>query len=444
MTTLDPSPSTAPRLSPVGPIDPLTWPDIATVPGDRFRAAIARRLFRRVVRRLPLHVLLPNGQVLGAGGLAGPVMLLRRPDAFYRRIGSSGLVGFGEAYMAGDWEAEDLAGVLTVFAHEVASLIPPSLQTLRQAALLRHPGADDQSTRNQKRNIARHYDLSNELFEQFLDPTMSYSSALFTKDEVGRVVADATLLETAQHRKIDRLLDAAGVREGSEVLEIGTGWGELSLRAALRGAQVTSITLSEEQRKLALQRMEEAGVADRVDVQICDYRDAAGTYDAVVSVEMIEAVGHRYWPEYFSTLDARLKPGGKVGLQAITMPHDRMLASRETFTWIHKYIFPGGLIPSVTSIEQSVFEHTSLRVSDRFSFGLDYAETLRIWRERFEAEPQAIDDIGFDRVFRRMWSLYLAYSEAGFRSGYLDVYQFVFEKGAQANTTGPSPRPQEL
>lgn len=435
---------TEPLPSPAGYVDPQRWPDIARVPGDAFRARIARRLFTRVVNTLPLHVLLPDGTVLGAGGLSGPVMMLRRPDAFYRRVGSSGLVGFGEAYMAGDWEAEDLAGVLTVFAREVASLIPPSLQNLRRAATLRHPSADKPSKRNQKRNIARHYDLSNEMFTTFLDPSMTYSSALFTKDEMGRIAADATLLETAQHRKLDRLLDAAGVTEGSEVLEIGTGWGELALRAAARGARVLSVTLSEEQRKLALERIEAAGLSAAVDIEICDYRDAVGTFDAVLSVEMIEAVGYQYWPSYFNVLDARLKPGGKVGLQAITMPHDRMLASRDTFTWIHKYIFPGGLIPSVTSIEQSVFEHTSLKVSDRFAFGQDYAETLRVWRSRFEEHVETVEGFGFDVIFRRMWSLYLAYSEAGFRSGYLNVYQFVFEKGSGPGATGPSPRPQEL
>jgi cyclopropane-fatty-acyl-phospholipid synthase len=432
-----------PLPSPAGHVDPRRWPDIARIPGDAVRARIAERLFKRVVRRLPLHVLLPDGTVLGAGGLSGPVMLLRHPDAFYRRLGSSGLVGFGEAYMAGDWDAEDLAGVLTVFAKEVASLVPPSLQNLRRAATLRHPSSDAQTKGNQKKNIARHYDLSNDMFTTFLDPTMTYSSALFTKDELGRIVADSALLETAQHRKIDRLLDAAGVTAGSEVLEIGTGWGELALRAAARGATVLSVTLSEEQRKLAIRRVEDAGLGDLVTVEICDYRDVVGTFDAVVSVEMIEAVGYQFWPSYFHVLDARLKPGGKVGLQAITMPHDRMLASRDTFTWIQKYIFPGGLIPSVTSIEQSVFEHTSLRVADRFAFGQDYAETLRIWRERFEEQVETVDDFGFDNVFRRMWSLYLAYSEAGFRSGYLDVYQFVFEKGASANAVGPSPRPQE-
>jgi cyclopropane-fatty-acyl-phospholipid synthase len=415
-------------VSALGHLDAQLWPDIVAVPTSTTRARIAKNLFERVVRKLPLHVLLPDGRVLGAGGLAGPVLRLRRPEAFYLRIGASGLVGFGEAFMAGDWETDDLAGVLTVFAARVGELVPPCLQRLRDVALLRHPTGDSQAKHNQKRNIERHYDLSNELFTLFLDPTLTYSAGLFPAQESLRPHGTWDQLQGAQHRKIDRLLDGAGVTAGSEVLEIGTGWGELSLRAAARGARVLSVTLSEEQRDLALQRVADAGLSHLVTIELCDYRDVQGRFDAVLSVEMIEAVGYQYWPEYFATLDRHLKPGGRVGLQAITMPHDRMLASRDTFTWIHKYIFPGGLIPSVTAIEQSVFAHTSLQITDRFAFGQHYAETLRLWRERFEADADRVTALGFDGVFRKMWSLYLAYSEAGFACGYLDVHQFVFEK----------------
>ncbi len=410
-------------------VDAAAWPAIATVPTNGFRARIAKGLFEKVVSKLPLHVLLPDGRVLGAGGLEGPVMRMRRPEAFYLRLGESGLVGFGESFMAGDWETDDLAGVLEVFAARVGDLIPPSLQRLRDVALLRHPSSDSQSKANQKRNIERHYDLSNDLFQLFLDETLTYSSALFDGPAAARPTASFGDLADASRRKVDRLLDAAGVTKGSRVLEIGTGWGELALRAAGRGAHVHSVTLSVEQRELALERVRQSGLEDLITIEICDYRDVQGTYDAVVSVEMIEAVGYKYWPEYFEVLDRHLAPGGKVGLQAITMPHDRMVASRDTFTWIHKYIFPGGLIPSVTAIEQAVFANTSLRITDRFAFGQHYAETLRLWREKFENESEAVTALGFDDTFRKMWSLYLAYSEAGFASGYLDVYQFVFEKG---------------
>ena len=408
--------------------NPDLWPDIVTLPPSKARGRIAQVLFERVVRKLPLHVLLPDGRVLGAGAMQGPVMTLHRPEAFYLRIGASGLVGFGEAFMAGDWDANDVPGVLEVFAARVGDLIPPTLQRLRDVALLRHPTGDSQAKHNQKKNIERHYDLSNDLFALFLDETLTYSSALFPGAADVRPTGTWDELAGASQRKVDRLLDAAGVKEGSSVLEIGTGWGELALRAAGRGARVHSITLSVEQRELALERVRAAGLEHLITIDLCDYRDVQGQYDAVVSVEMIEAVGYQYWPDYFATLDRHLLPGGKVGLQAITMPHDRMEASRDTFTWIHKYIFPGGIIPSVTAIEQAAAQHTSLTITDRFAFGQHYAETLRLWRERFDGRAEAVEALGFDETFRRMWSLYLAYSEAGFASGYLDVYQFVLEK----------------
>ena len=400
-------------------LDPVRWPDVAVVPRNPVRARVARRLFERVVRELPLHVVLPDGQVLGAGGLTGPVMNLVRPADFYARGAATGLVGFGEAYMAGDWEADDVTDVLTVFASRMSTLVPPRLQRLRDVALLRHPSSDSNAKHNARSNIARHYDLSNDLFALFLDPTMTYSSALFDSPST---------LEQAQVRTVDRLLDAVGVTAGTELLEIGTGWGELALRAAGRGARVRSLTLSEEQRSYALQRVAAAGLTGQVTVDLCDYRDSGGSYDAVVSVEMIEAVGFDYWPEYFAVLARSLRPGGRVGLQAITMPHDRMMASRDTFTWIHKYVFPGGLIPSVEVIHERAGS-AGLRVTDDLAFGKDYARTLNLWHARFEGSAAQVGELGFDDVFRRMWSLYLAYSEAGFRSGYLDVHQLVLEKG---------------
>jgi cyclopropane-fatty-acyl-phospholipid synthase len=412
-------------------VDASRWPDIATLPEGRLRTQVAKRLIEGVLGRLELQVLLPEGQVIGGGRIGDPVMKLLRPEAFYRRVGASGLIGFGEAYMAGDWDAEDLSGLLTVFAHEMATLIPPKLQRLRDIVVQHQPRLHRGTTTATKRNISHHYDLSNELFALFLDPTLSYSSAIFEETPGANRLppqADASNLESAQVRKIERLLDGVGAGPGMTLLEIGTGWGELALRAATRGATVTSITLSEQQRDLALERVAAAGVADRVNIQLCDYRDVAGQYDAIVSVEMIEAVGGEFWPVYFRTLDEHLLPGGKVGLQAITMPDDRMQASRDTFTWIQKYIFPGGLIPSVQAIERNIAKHTTMTVLDRHEFGLHYAQTLAVWRESFEAHREEVDALGFDATFRRMWSLYLAYSEAGFRSGYLDVYQYIFAK----------------
>ncbi|HVE26124.1 MAG TPA: cyclopropane-fatty-acyl-phospholipid synthase family protein, partial [Sporichthya sp.] len=337
-------------------VDAAQWPDIAGLPPGGLRAKVARGLFERLAEKLALRILLPNGRNIGGGGPHDPVMHLVRPAAFYRRLGHGGLIGFGEAYMAGDWIAEDLPLVLTVFCRRMATLVPPPLQRLRDIAVHRHPHTEKGTAENARRNISRHYDLSNDLFTLFLDETMTYSSALFGPGDGSVELAAAASWESlagAQRHKVDRLLDAAGVRAGSRVLEIGTGWGELALRAAARGATVRSITLSEEQRSLARRRVAAAGLSDRVSIELCDYRAAEGQYDAVVSVEMIEAVGYDFWPAYFGTLERLLAPGGRVGLQAITMPHDRMLASRDTYTWIHKYVFPGGLIPSVQSVEQS-------------------------------------------------------------------------------------------
>lgn len=422
MTTAHPRPTTRTGAAAVpAPVDAGRWPDVAAVPkASRPVRTVAAAVVRHALRGLPLRVRFPDGTVLGQGG---PLIEVRDPDAFHARIGTTGLIGFGESYMAGEWDAPDLVGALTVLASHAADLVPAPLQRLRRLWALRQPAAQRNTRTGARDNISRHYDLSNDLFALFLDDTLTYSSAVFRG-----FPAEHALLPAAQHRKIDRLLDLAEVGEGTRLLEIGTGWGELALRAAARGAHVTSLTLSREQRDLARRRVHQAGLADRVAIELCDYREAEGTYDAIVSVEMIEAVGAEFWPLYFRTLDERLAPGGRVALQAITMPHDRMLASRDTHTWIQKYIFPGGLLPSVEAVEQTVREHTRLAVTRRDAFGAHYAETLRLWRERFTERAEDIEDLGFDRVFRRLWTFYLAYSEAGFRSGYLDVQQYLLTK----------------
>ncbi|MDJ0381127.1 cyclopropane-fatty-acyl-phospholipid synthase family protein [Streptomyces sp. G-G2] len=387
---------------------------------SRARAAVGGALVRRALDRLPLTVRLgsgPGARILGRGG---PDLVVRDPRAFVRRIATGGLIGFGESYQAGEWDAPDPVAVLTVLAGSVASLIPAPLQRLRGLWAPRHPETERNTRAGARSNIQRHYDLSNELFAEFLDPTMTYSSAVF-----GELPASWPELAAAQHRKIDMLLDSAGVGPGTRLLEIGTGWGELALRAAGRGADVVSLTLSREQRELAEQRIEAAGLSARAEVRLCDYREARGSYDAIVSVEMIEAVGVEYWPRYFAALDRLLAPGGRVALQAITMPHERMLATRSTYTWIHKYIFPGGMLPSVRAVEELARTRTRLRVERCEGYGAHYAQTLRLWRERFGERAERVGALGFDAAFQRMWTFYLAYSEAGFASGYLDVHHIV-------------------
>ena len=448
---------------------------VARGPRSAIAAAVARRLFHAAVARLDVTVVEePTGRRPGRGlgrtfGRGGPVMRIRRPDELYARLGRDGLIGFGEAYLTGAWDADDLAGFLTVPAAHLATLVPAPLQRMRALVTPRMPSHHRGTESHARANVAHHYDLSNDLFELLLDDTLNYSSALFDTsfrpaepaahsaeppaaphagtssgplrhhlvatppeptDSADPRLHNPDLAE-AQHRKIERLLDEAGVTAGTRVLEIGTGWGELAIRAARRGATVHSITLSVEQLELARARIATAGFADRVRVELMDYRSLArtgATYDAVLSVEMIEAVGHEFWGTYFRTIDRVLAPGGRVALQAITMPHDRMLATRGGHTWINKYVFPGGFLPSVEAIDRVTRDETTLRLVGRLQMGSHYTETLRRWDRRFLAQRDAVLALGFDDTFVRMWHFYLAYSQAGFASGYLDVSQLTLTR----------------
>ncbi len=408
---------------------PTRWRDIDRVPRGlraRLGAPIAEALFRRATRDLPFRVDYSDTTLAApASADSTPRMVVHRPERFFARLAADGLIGFGEAYMAGDWSSPDLAAVLTALAARIDTLVPAPLHGLRRVCLPRVPRSQYGTRADARANIAHHYDLSNEFFSLFLDESMTYSSALFAGLDTAPTWQD---LAEAQHRKIDRLLDVAGVTEGSRILEIGTGWGELAIRAAQRGARVHTITLSREQQLLARRRIAAAGLSSRATVELCDYRDVQGRYDAIVSVEMIEAVGHRYLTTYLRTLDKLLAEGGRIALQAITMPDHRMRATRNTYTWVHKYIFPGGFLPSVDLLEQTVASRTSLRVVDRYSFGSHYAHTLRLWLQRFTSHAPGAEALGFDETFRRMWRFYLAYSQAGFASGYLDVHQFVLDR----------------
>lgn len=382
--------------------------------------AIARAIVRSVVRRVPVQVLFPDGSRVGGGTATSPALEVVRPGPLFRRLEHHPKIGLGEAYMAGDWRAADgtdLADALTPFAASLATVVPRPVIALRGLVDRRHPTSHRNTRTGARANIEAHYDLSNDLFETFLDPSMTYSAALFDEDAA---FADQDLLQ-AQHRKIDAVLDEARVGPGTRLLEIGTGWGALALRAAARGAHVVTVTLSQEQAALAQARIAEAGLADRVEIRIQDYRDIVGQFDAIVSVEMIEAVGEEFWPDYVQALERLLAPQGQVVLQAILMEHHRYLRTRHSFGWIQKYIFPGGLIPSLPALEDVARRHTGLRVEHTRSFAAHYAHTLRRWRADFVERADRVHQLGFDETFRRMWEYYLAYSEAGFASGYLDV-----------------------
>ncbi len=397
--------------------------------GLGWRALLARQLVHRMVAGLDIRLSYPDGTSVGRGDARSVTIRVVRPDSLYRRLAEDPKIGLAEAYLAGDWqtaEGSDLAAVMMPFAQRIGQLLPRPILALRRLVDRPLPAHQRNTVAGARANIRAHYDLSNELFAAFLDPTMSYSSALFDPTQP-RTAQDLTV---AQHRKIDAALDAAEVGQGTRLLEIGTGWGELAIRAAQRGAAVRTITLSQEQLELARARVTAAGLADRVSVELTDYRHVAGQYDAIVSIEMIEAVGQEYWPGYFRVLDERLAHGGTAVVQSILMPHERYLASRHSHGWIQEYIFPGGLIPSLPALEEVTQRHTALRLERVHAFGLDYAETLRRWRTRFVASWPHISGSGFDESFRRLWELYLAYCEAGFASGYLDVAQLTFRRSA--------------
>lgn len=404
---------------------PITAPiTVPAAPHSIVRSAVAAAVFRYAARRLPVQIAFPDGHTIGSRAPDDPEMVINRPREFLSRLGSSASVGFGEAYMAGDWREgpdTDLADLLTPFAQRLTDLVPQWMHRFRRVVDRTHPQGESSSPRHAAANIHRHYDLPPELFEAFLDETMTYSGAWF---EAGDDLA------AAQRRKIDAVLDIAGVTAGTDLLEIGTGWGELAVRAARRGALVTTITLSREQCEHARQCARRAGVADRVDVQLADYRTVAGSFDAIVSVEMLEAVGYLYWPTFFTTVQRLLRPRGRVGLQTITMAHQRMRDTRDSYGWINKYVFPGGIIPSEQAIRDTLHQHTRLRIAGSRHLGGHYATTLRCWRNNFEAAWPQLQSGLFDETFHRMWRFYLAYCEAGFRTGYLDVQQLAITRAA--------------
>ncbi|NUO89628.1 MAG: class I SAM-dependent methyltransferase [Dermatophilaceae bacterium] len=395
------------------------------------RARLARSIVAQVAKRVPVDVVLPDGSLLGGGtrDRSRPGLQIVRPTAVFERLAHHPKIGIGEGYMAGDWKAAegtDLADLLTPFAERMTTAVPKGWLRLRGVVDRRIPTIQNNSLLGSRRNIEAHYDLSNDLFATFLDETMSYSSALFDHS----IPLREQSFEEAQLRKVHAILDMAKVGQGSRVLEIGTGWGTLALEAARRGAKVTTLTLSKEQAALAHERVAAAGHADDVDIRIQDYREVEGLYDAVVSVEMIEAVGEEYWETYFRTIDERLAPGGVAAVQAILMSHERLLATKHSYGWIQKHIFPGGLIPSLQAIRETTSAATSLTTTAVDAFGTDYAETLRRWRETFLARWPEVNALGFDETFRRKWEFYLAYCEAGFATGYLDVAQVRLERKA--------------
>lgn len=333
----------------------------------------------------------------------------------------AGETGAGEAYVDGLWSTPDLPGLLALASRNRSALalsegwtrIPMQLRRTIEHRLRRNTKAQS------RKNISAHYDLGNDFYRLWLDETMTYSSAVFAADDQS--------LADAQRNKYRLIAEGAGLRPGARVLEIGSGWGGFAMHAAELGCHVTSVTISREQHDLARERVRAAGLEDRVDIQLRDYRDVTGTYDAVVSIEMLEAVGAEYFETFFRACSDRLVPGGRMSLQTITVPDVGWRRQVGGANWIQTYIFPGGVLPSLAEVERSL-HGTGFVVTGVRDIAADYVRTLRAWRTRFLERADEVRAMGFDDRFIRTWEYYLAISEAGFATGVTQDLQVTLEK----------------
>ncbi len=372
-----------------------------------------------------LQLTMPDRSVLLFGDTQSELKVNMKINSyqFFHRVVKSGSTGFGEAYTAGDWETDDLPGVLMFFLRNQQALKNFVLQSAwaGRAANRVYHALRRNTRKNSKDNIQAHYDLSNDFFGLFLDPTMTYSSAMYQSDR--------DTLEQAQINKLNAIIKKADIQPTDHVLEIGSGWGSFSIQAVKQtGCRITTITLSEEQHKLATQRVKDAGLEKCIQVKLCDYRDLEGQYDTIVSIEMIEAVGHEFLGTYFSTLDRLLKPGGRAVIQAISVIDQNYESYRREPDWIQKHIFPGGVAPSLQTINDMATSHSNFHIDHVENIGLDYAKTLREWRSSFLSKKNQVLSMGFDESFIRKWDYYFAYCEAGFDARILNTYQIVFNR----------------
>jgi len=370
-----------------------------------------------------LTVVLPDGRAVAFEGVRpGPEARIELSNfSVVRKVLAGGDVGFAESFMDGDWSTPDLAKVLEVFSANLDEMahITRGGPVTRFFNWLLHLSRGNTKAQARK-NIEAHYDLGNSFYELWLDPSMTYSAGRFTEQTPS--------LEAAQHEKYAALARSIDLRSEHSVLEIGCGWGGFAEYAAKHvGAQVTCLTISPSQREYALARIQREGLSEKVEIKLQDYRDETGQYDRVASIEMFEAVGQEYWPTFFGKVNDVLKPGGKAGLQIITIRDDLFESYASRADFIQRYIFPGGMMPSVERLHDC-FNAAQLKPIGSEMFGVDYADTLKIWLERFLASWTTIQPMGFDERFKRMWMFYLAYCEAGFRTGRIDVGQFALEK----------------
>ncbi|MEX0326343.1 MAG: class I SAM-dependent methyltransferase [Puniceicoccaceae bacterium] len=394
---------------------------------DRF----ARKAFVNIMARFEhtgIQVRFPEGTVkhFGPEGSDGAEIHIHG-DSFFKRVLLNGEIGFGEGYMDGDWSTPDLPRLLAALIENLEHIPHMAGSHSRKAAfnLLRTLNKfahwrRRNTRRNSRRNISEHYDLSNDFYSLWLDRTLTYSSAWFNGSES---------LEDAQLNKYQRLCEKLCLTPGMRVLEIGCGWGGFSIHAAKNfGVEVTAITISQAQFEKACERVREAGLEGKVEVKLCDYRDIQGQFDAIVSIEMLEAVGHKFLPAFFSQCHHLLKESGRVGLQVIICPDSRYDAMRKSVDWIKKHIFPGGQLPSIKALMDSANTTGDLYIHHLENFGLHYAKTLQLWRDGFNRRKDAVMELGFDEVFLRKWNYYLAYCEAAFATRNINVTQMILSR----------------
>jgi len=387
--------------------DTLTLPQTASLTRD------TRTVFGLLekLRGGLLEIRLPGGARMLFGDGEAAVTLQIHDEAVFARVLARGDIGLAEAYLDGQWDSPDVAGLLALLARNRGGLATAIYGSWRQllSARLRH-WLNGNSRAGSKRNIMSHYDLGNEFYRLWLDASMSYSSAIFRPEDDGSLPA-------AQHAKYRRILDRLQAARGDHVLEIGCGWGGFAELAVADGLRVTGLTLSPAQLDWAQRRVPEA------DLRLQDYRDMQESFDHLVSIEMFEAVGEKWWPVYFSTVAKALKPTGRAVIQSITIDDALFPAYRRGTDFIQQYVFPGGMLPSRNAFREAAGRQ-GLQVVDEFAFGRDYARTLAEWRAAFDAHWPQIAALGFDENFRRLWRFYLAYCEAGFLAGNVDVVQF--------------------
>ncbi len=402
----------------------LTAPPNLSLPA---RAPAAARTVFKLLQQLrhgSLTIELPDGSVQTVGDGQGPHISIHMHswNAFGAAL-KSGDIGFAESYIAGDWTTPDLAGLLGLLLANRKALDEVIFGSWvgRLAYRLRHL-LNRNTKSNSRKNIHAHYDLGNAFYTLWLDGTMNYSSALFEEG------LDQDM-QQAQHAKVRRALRMAGVQSGDRVLEIGCGWGALAEKATVEfGAQVTGVTLSTEQLAWAQKRLAALGVDTQADLRLQDYRDIHdGPYDAVCSIEMLEAVGREYWSTYFQSVARLLKPGGRACIQTIVIQDALFERYIRSTDFIQQYIFPGGCLPCPSEVRRQA-QAAGLQVVDELAFGRDYAETCRRWRADFMAQREKVLALGFDERFIRIWEFYLAYCEAGFDAGDIDVVQYTLSR----------------